>query len=667
MTFLTIFLAILVIALIWFICWFMSIKINGQCPICALKQILIPSKITIDTEKDEKYDNNAALTPPMGWSSWNTFRQTIDEKLIYETAKAMKDSGLADCGYKYINLDDCWQSSLRDENGLLQNDLTTFPHGIAHLVKKINALGLKVGIYSSNGTYTCEDLPASLGTELIDAKTFVSWGCELLKYDFCHNVRLSSNAPLVTSIAFARKGEADFLKLTADDAELNGMAKKVKFDKVPEGSYISNLNHAAGKASFDFTLTEGGKYVLTINYHKTLKGQTCYLQADINGKITEIEFPKNANAFSATSRLQLIVDLKQGQNKITLFNPVATNADSSYIQYRRMGNALKQASKEWAEFSKQPEKPVVFSICEWGAASPYMWGAKAGNLWRTTQDILPNWFSILYIYNKTVKLYKYASPGAWNDPDMLEVGNGKLTFEENKSHFSLWCMMAAPLILGNDIRKFVENGKPVESEILDIVKNKELIEIDQDALGKQAKRIKHSLFSDVLAKPLANGDIALCFFNKKVRDAKFTFEIDSLANDEYLNFSKSDGNYTIKDLWNGEVQTGKTIDCVAKKHGVCVFRISPNAELKETDDAKIENEIEKEIEKDELIENSSPAAETLISEIKSENDIANVVTEEKTTESEVIVEENSETNEENSDSEENEDKKSIIEPAKESE
>ena len=78
----------------------------------------------------------------------------------------MKDSGLADCGYTYINLDDCWQSSLRDENGLLQNDLTTFPHGIPHLVKKINALGLKVGIYSSNGTYTCEDLPASLGTEL---------------------------------------------------------------------------------------------------------------------------------------------------------------------------------------------------------------------------------------------------------------------------------------------------------------------------------------------------------------------------------------------------------------------------------------------------------------------------------------------------------------------
>ena len=95
-----------------------------------------------------------------------------------ETARAMKNSGLADAGYKYVNLDDCWQSSQRDSDGKLQGDLRTFSRGIPQLIKDINALGLKVGLYSSNGTLTCEDMPASLGNEVLDAKTLASWGCE---------------------------------------------------------------------------------------------------------------------------------------------------------------------------------------------------------------------------------------------------------------------------------------------------------------------------------------------------------------------------------------------------------------------------------------------------------------------------------------------------------
>jgi len=103
---------------------------------------------------DEPYDNGVALTPPMGWSSWNLFRNKINENLIYETAKAIKESGLADCGYKFVNIDDCWQSSLRDESGRLQGDFGSFPSGIKNLAERVNALGLKLGIYSSNGTLT---------------------------------------------------------------------------------------------------------------------------------------------------------------------------------------------------------------------------------------------------------------------------------------------------------------------------------------------------------------------------------------------------------------------------------------------------------------------------------------------------------------------------------
>ena len=170
----------------------MYLKKKDICPKCEIKKVLAKTKIHYT--KDEMYNNGAGLTPPMGWSSWNLFRNKISEELIYETAKAMKDSGLLDCGYRFVNLDDCWQSSSRDENGRLQGDLVTFPSGIKALVEKVNALGLKLGIYSSNGTLTCEDLPASLGYEAVDADTFAEWGIEYFKYDFCHNVAIPSRA-----------------------------------------------------------------------------------------------------------------------------------------------------------------------------------------------------------------------------------------------------------------------------------------------------------------------------------------------------------------------------------------------------------------------------------------------------------------------------------------
>ena len=172
-------------------------KRNGMCPICYLKKLFTrPSRVS-DLYSNVEYKGGDAPTPPMGWSSWNTFKNTIDEDLIYETAVAMKEKGLLDAGYDRINIDDNWHSSLRDENGEVQHDLTKFAHGMKALVAKINALGLKAGIYSSNGTLTCEDLPAGYGNEYKDALTFARWGFEYLKYDFCHNVPIPKYAPLV--------------------------------------------------------------------------------------------------------------------------------------------------------------------------------------------------------------------------------------------------------------------------------------------------------------------------------------------------------------------------------------------------------------------------------------------------------------------------------------
>ena len=141
-----------------------------------MKKLMSAARVNVNGAK--RFDNGVALTPPMGWASWNLFRHNINENIIKEIAKAMKDAHLDELGYQYVNVDDCWMSSMRDESGKLQGDLATFPSGIKSLVEAVNSYGLKMGIYTSNGTLTCEDLPSSLYHERIDAETFAEWGVE---------------------------------------------------------------------------------------------------------------------------------------------------------------------------------------------------------------------------------------------------------------------------------------------------------------------------------------------------------------------------------------------------------------------------------------------------------------------------------------------------------
>ena len=568
-------LVILIIAAASFGIWFAVYRSRGKCPICALQKITKPTKVTIDTDSEEPYSNGAALTPPMGWSSWNTFRQNISEDLILSTAEAMKKTGLLEAGYQYINLDDCWQSSLRDANGRLQGDLEKFPNGIPHLISQINQMGMKVGLYTSNGTATCEDLPASLGKEVLDAQTFAEWGCEFFKYDFCHHKRISGEAPIIEAIEISAPGSKAELTLYPEDAELSGRARVLNIKRLPSGKGIGLLNHGAGTATFRPVVNFDGQYVLTLLIYKQFARREKYLQVIVNGETYEVFFP-TSNGFSATGRTQLIVRLKGGANEIVLRNPIATAADSSYVQYRRMGKALKDATRRVSLERGTREKPIVFSLCEWGTAHPWHWGAKAGNMWRTTHDITTNWTVINYIYERTLGLYQHAGPGAWNDPDMLEVGNGKLTDDENKTHFSLWCMLAAPLILGNDLRLMLSSDGEAnpDNPVLKTVTNKSLILIDQDPLGKPAKRIKKMHGIDIIARPLANGDIALCFYNAGSHVKGLSFDINELSTDDYLNFNAPAASYQVHELWSDERFAAKTISVSLQKHACKVFRIS---------------------------------------------------------------------------------------------
>lgn len=549
------------------------LKKKDICPKCEIKKALAKTKIHYT--KDEMYNNGAALTPPMGWSSWNIFRQRIDEKVILEIAEAVKKSGLADAGYIYINLDDCWQSSMRDENGKMQGDLSTFPHGIKWLVEQVNAMGLKLGIYSSNGTLTCEDLPASLYNERIDAETFAEWGIEYFKYDYCHHVLIPTDAPYIDSISIVGNSLDGELIFKAKDAVLKGDATII--EENDGNSYVKGLCSGLGAIEFNnIEVPEDGEYVLTLVMKKnTSKGQFCVVTVNNTDKYDF--YIAEQKAFSREGRRQIKIRLKAGMNNISITNPVGSPMDSAAMQYENMGKELARATKKFAEENNCEEKKILYSICEWGWNRPWKWGGKAGNIWRTTPDIQPVWSSVLGIYEVNVRLDEYARPGAFNDPDMLEVGNGKLTYEENKSHFTLWSMMAAPLILGNDIREFIKPDGTVDTDnkVLQILTNKDIIAINQDKLGIQCKRIKSGL-KDVLVKPLENNEVAVCFFNKTNKKAEMSCMFNDINNVVSVTLPVN-ADYICKELWDKtEIIATDKLTATVEPHGVKVFRISAN-------------------------------------------------------------------------------------------
>ena len=534
-------------------------KRNGMCPICFVKRFFnVPSKVS-EVYPADFYCNGAALTPPMGWSSWNTFRNRIDENLIYDTAVAMKEKGLVDAGYHFVNIDDNWVDNARDDEGRIQADKLTFPNGIPALVEKVNAMGISLGVYSSNGTATCEDLTASLYHEWTDAYTFAKWGVEYFKYDFCHNIPLSEYAPLVYAVTISKNG----IGRTYDckEAELSGLARYMK-KKGFDGKYVSGLDRREGAMTFDkIEVEEDGVYNVTVHIVKHGQYEKC-LMLEANGSEREVLIFPSQKHFNMTAKFTVSMHLKKGKNTLKLFNPIGTRADSAMLQYVNMGRQLKKATEKVARDAGKPEKPITFSICEWGFNQPYKWGRYAGNLWRTTPDIRPIWPWIKILYNHTVKLYKYAGVGGWNDPDMLEVGNGKLTFEQNRSHFALWCMMCAPLILGNDLRN-------ISDDVLKIVKNPDLIAINQDALGVPAKRVVKGTV-DVLVKPLADGSVAVCAFNKGGKK-KYNLNLKKVLSDEYARCKKTE-NFVATNLWDmSETTTNGVISVSVNKHDSAVF------------------------------------------------------------------------------------------------
>jgi alpha-galactosidase len=360
---------------------------------------------------------NLLPAPPMGWNSWNKFGCDIDEDLIRQTADAMVSTGMRDAGYTYLNIDDCWMAPQRDADGNLQPDPQRFPHGIEALADYAHERGLKLGIYSSAGTATCQGLPASLDHETADARSFASWGVDYLKYDNCNN---------------------------------------------------------------------------------------------------------------------------QGRPALE--------------RYQAMSDALRATGR-----------PIVLSICEWGSNEPWNWAAQYGELWRTTGDINDSWGSVLGILDQQVGLETHSGPNAWNDPDMLEVGNGHMSDTEYRAHFALWALLNAPLIAGNDLRSMDDATKA-------ILENKDLVAVDQDWGGVQGHKIRDDGDAEVWAKPMSDGSATVVLLDRGESSA------DIAVTAAELGLPAADA-YRVRDLWSGEEsQSAGTVHGTAASHGAVVYRVWPGAD-----------------------------------------------------------------------------------------
>jgi len=216
-------------------------------------------------------------------------------------------------------------------------------------------------------------------------------------------------------------------------------------------------------------------------------------------------------------------------------------------------------------------RPIVLSMCEWGQSKPWTWAKDTAHLWRTTGDVTDCWdcelkwsHGVKRILDMQVGLEEFAGPGHWNDPDMLEVGNEGLTFAESRAHFSLWCMLAAPLMAGNDVRKMTP-------EIRDVMTDREAIAIDQDPLGKQGYRVFADKHYEVWMKPLAGGDLAVCVLNVSDEPAEIAFDWHRLQTMPWGRMFK------IRDHWRkaGAGTTDKPFRRQLEPHDVALLRLTP--------------------------------------------------------------------------------------------
>ena len=236
-----------------------------------------------------------------------------------------------------------------------------------------------------------------------------------------------------------------------------------------------------------------------------------------------------------------------------------------YLKYDWCNHSTQEVKASYAimrDALKASGRPIVFSLCEWGVEEPWKWAADIGNLWRTTEDITDCWdctgqygLGVMQILDLQADLYDYAGPGHWNDPDMLEVGNPGLSLEESRAHFSLWCMLAAPLMAGNDLRS-------MPAAIREILTNKEVIAVNQDSLGRQAAKMRDYGDTEIWRKELSGHSTAYALLNRSDVAKEIALHLDSAKQ--------------IRDLWKHQdlqLSADGFLRAQVPAHGVVMVKV----------------------------------------------------------------------------------------------
>jgi alpha-galactosidase len=217
---------------------------------------------------------------------------------------------------------------------------------------------------------------------------------------------------------------------------------------------------------------------------------------------------------------------------------------------------------KWAMALRATGRPIMLSICEWGRAHPWEWAGRIGHLWRTTPDIQPEWASLMAILDRQADLHPFAGPGHWNDPDMLEVGNGELTIAESRAHFALWAIMAAPLMAGNDLRAMPEDVRATLTA-------PEIIAIDQDPLGRQGRRVRTKDGSEIWLRDLAGDLFVVAALNRGSSAREIGVTLAELG--------ISAGRVRVRDLWERTDRAVAAVEIVidTPPHSATVLRLAP--------------------------------------------------------------------------------------------
>ena len=565
-----------------------------------------PAKISDSKYRYDSFDDSNVLPgnkkgrlPAMGWNSWNAFGSGNSEALTKLMAEAIVSLGLDKLGYKYVVLDDgCYKSERED--GKLANEPVKFPSGFKALSDYIHARGLKFGMYNDIGTNLCAGAQVgTCGFEKTDAKSYLDWGVDFLKIDNCYylwdNATFSNPenaryvfAPNIKGIIIKRDDFTNQVK--AIEGTLTGKCASLKggyatgigtFDGTNTGT--TPVGPMSSELVFDVDAPEAGEYILAILYATGRQnGIGEWLQVAVGeGKNSKIFYDNllepTPDPMDFTLSRPLKINLTKGKNKIRLMNH--RRQENTLCSYAAMLEGLNDA---------KPDHEVLISLCEWGKTQPQNWGYKVGNSWRILNDItfrvgsdgnpgFGAWTdegtpSVTSQYNKAVIMDEFSGLNkGWNDPDMLMVGMNGLTPQMNQTHFTMWCMMNSPLMLGLDLRR-VQKG----DELYNIIANRELIALNQDALGVQAKRILTTAKGrgefvdqpdkdyitdcdriDVLAKPLTDGSLALSFINLSQDKKNETVSVNLSLIKKFLDTKLPESFYnayafTYKNLWTFE-------------------------------------------------------------------------------------------------------------------